>query len=223
MYKKHGAFLMVLGFLLLTAAAGLTAYNIWDTNRAADSAELITQQLTIQIPARKPAPMDTELISLPSLETAPESMLMPEVEIPDYLLNPEMEMPVEIIDGVAYIGILEIPDLELSLPVATDWSYPLLRNSPCRYTGSAYQNDIVIAAHNYERHFGNLGKLHIDSEISFTDMDGNVFVYRVTEFETLAPTAIESMTSFERGLTLFTCTIGGRSRFALRAERTEIP
>ena len=58
-------------------------------------------------------------------------------------------MPTQEVDGQSYIGVLELQPLGLSLPIISQWSYPGLRIAPCRYTGSAYQNDLVIAAHNY--------------------------------------------------------------------------
>ncbi len=77
-------------------------------------------------------------------------------DIPDYQLDPEMEMPeiaLESAGGAACIGTLEIPSLDLTLPVMSEWSYPLLKLAPCRYAGSAYQGNLVIAAHNYKTHF----------------------------------------------------------------------
>ena len=108
--------------------------------------------------------------------------------------------------------------LGLELPVAADWSYPALRTVPCRYKGSAYLDDLIICAHNYDSHFGRLKALHAGDEVIFTDAAGNVFDYEVSVLETLPPTAIEDM---EQGgdLTLFTCTIGGASRVTLRCEK----
>ena len=39
------------------------------------------------------------------------------------------------------------------------WSYPKLKVAPCRYRGSAYLDDLIIAAHNYDRHFGRINTL----------------------------------------------------------------
>lgn len=72
-----------------------------------------------------------------------------EEEISDYILNPEMDMPTQEIDGQDYIGTLVIESLGLSLPIISEWSYPRLRIAPCRYAGSAYLDNMVIAAHNY--------------------------------------------------------------------------
>lgn len=56
-------------------------------------------------------------------------------------------------DGLCWIGELEIPSLQLTLPVADPWSYPSLKKAPCRYTGSAEENSLIIAAHNYKSAF----------------------------------------------------------------------
>ena len=91
--------------------------------------------------------------------------------IPDYILNPDMDMPeytLKSLGDVACIGILEIPALDLELPVISSWSYSSLRLAPCRYSGSAYKGDLVIAAHNYQSHFGGLRTLPEGSEVFFT-------------------------------------------------------
>ena len=75
---------------------------------------------------------------------------------PLYELYPNMEMPVLQADGKSYIGVLDIPALGLSLPVMSQWSYPNLKLAPCRYTGSAYSGNLILAGHNYPSHFGGL-------------------------------------------------------------------
>jgi len=138
-----------------------------------------------------------------------------------YMRNPEIPMPEVEYEGRTYIGVLNIPALKLELPVISQWSYPSLKIAPCRYEGSAYLNNLVIAAHNYAAHFGKLKKLSPGDGVSFTDMDGNVFRYQVEAIETLAPTAIEEMTSGEYDLTLFTCTPGGKCRLTVRCKMEE--
>lgn len=156
-----------------------------------------------------------------SLPTLPSGESLEEAYIPDYILNPEMDMPEEEVDGQEYIGVLKIPVLSLELPIISEWSYPSLRIAPCRYAGSAYLNNMVIAAHNYYSHFGYLKNLSQGDEITFTDMDGNFFRYEVAALETLSPFAIEEMTSGDWDLTLFTCTVGGQYRVTVRCVLAE--
>lgn len=120
------------------------------------------------------------------------------------------------LDGHRCIGVLEIPALGLQLPVMEQWSDAELRFAPCRYTGSAYGGDLVICAHNYAAHFGSIGKLSFGDEVTFTDMDGNIFRYQAADIEILPPDAVEEMTAAEWDLTLFTCTLGGASRVTVR-------
>ena len=120
------------------------------------------------------------------------------------------------IDGELYIGYVSISSLDLTLPVMSDWSYPKLRIAPCRYSGSTKTADLVIAAHNYERHFGKIKDLSPGDAVYFTDMDGGVTSYEVAEVDTLSPTAVEEMTDSGYALTLFTCTYGGQSRVTVR-------
>lgn len=93
---------------------------------------------------------------------------------------------------------------------------PGLRRSPCRYTGSAYTDNLVICGHNYSAHFGNLKRLTKGSDIVLTAMNGDVFSYKVEEVTELSPTDISEMTDSEYDLTLFTCTIGGGKRVTVR-------
>ena len=162
-------------------------------------------------------------VEIPTTATEePDPLLRDErTVIPDYVLAPNMEMPVENINGIDFIGILRIPALELELPVVSQWSYPNLKTAPCRYSGSAYLNNLIICGHNYTSHFGNLKNLNEGDLATFTDMDGNVFTYKMVERETLLPTSIDAMESGEWDLTLFTCTVGGQSRVTIRFELEE--
>lgn len=187
----------------MAAALLLTGYNLWDEQRAGETASRVLEQMPVTTEKPEPSPDPAEQ------------------EIPDYILNPDMEMPIVEIDGNAYVGTLEIPALGLSLPVMSDWSYPKLKTAPCRYAGTAYKSGFVIAGHNYRRHFGPLSRLTPGDRVTFTDADGNVFAYDVAEIQVLKPAAIEDMVSEEWDLSLFTCTLGGQTRLTVRCERTE--
>lgn len=202
--KQEGLLLITIGLLLIAAALFLVSYNLYDELRAEQSARQAVTQLDAYLPA--------EAASLVSDERT---------VIPDYVLSPNMEMPVETINGIDFIGVLRIPALELELPVISEWNYPNLKTAPCRYSGSAYLNNLIICGHNYTSHFGRLKTLSEGDIATFTDMDGNVFIYKMVERETLNPTDIEGMESGNWDLTLFTCTVGGQSRVTIRFELEE--
>lgn len=197
---KAGIFLITAGSLLLAAALFLVGYNMVDEYRAGETASHVLTILKEEMPS-------AEILENPELDQA---------EPPDYILNPDMEMPVIEVEGNSYIGVLEIPSFGLSLPTMSEWSYPRLKLSPCRYSGSAYTGNFTIAGHNYSTHFGPLKNLKSGDQIRFTDVNGRSFLYEVQTVETLEPTAIEDMLSDEWDLTLFTCTSSGQARIAVR-------
>ena len=102
------------------------------------------------------------------------------------------------------------------------WSYPALKRAPCRYSGTAQDNDLIIAAHNYSAHFGRIGDLETGDSIIFTDTSGQVYNYTVAFAEVIAGTDVDQMFSGQAtdwDLTLFTCTLSGQSRVTIRAYR----
>ena len=123
------------------------------------------------------------------------------------------------IDGNGYIGILEIPSLQLSLPVLDTWDMENLKKTPCLYAGSYLENHMVIAGHNYARHFSPIKRLVPGDVVYFLTPDGVKFIYKVQKQEILGPEQIEEMLEEEWNLTLFTCTTGGQKRCAIRCMR----
>ena len=202
MKRKLGKLLMGTGMLLILAAFLLTAYNIWEAKKADEASGQILGHLEDVIDR--------------------QNDLEDEQKNPLYQLYPDMEMPVQRIDGVEYIGVLQIPSLKLELPVVSSLSPPNLKIAPCRYEGSAYKDDLTIAAHNYVSFFGNLSKLQVGDPVIFKDVDGNEFSYEVAEMEVLQGVAVDEMMSGDWDLTLFTCTLSGQSRTTIRCLRMNI-
>ena len=208
MIKKKGTVWIIAGLVLIITAFFLIGYNLWTEYSAGVQIEKDANRLAEMIfEETKLYPWDTDLNNT-------------EVEYPDYVLYPNMDMPVKEIDGAQYIGLLCVSKLDLELPIQSEWSYPNMKISPCRYEGSIYLNNMVICGHNYRTHFGALKDLEKGDLITFTDVDGNEFWYEVMETEILQPKAVEEMTSGDWDLTLFTCTIGGAARVTIRCEET---
>ena len=200
MRKKISIVCMTAGVLLMAAAISLAVYNRYEENRAADASDKV----------------------LPLLHQAIEAnshIDRPDTKPPDETNSDRMTV-VEI-DGYGYIGYLSIPALELELPVLSEWDYTRLKIAPCLYYGSVKTDNMVIAAHNYPRHFGKLSQLKPGDTVRFTDMDGTVYTYQVGDVETLPPTATEEMMISDWELSLYTCTYGGGSRVTVRCERVE--
>lgn len=213
---KKGTFWIIAGLLLIAAALGLGVYNIRDSRRAENATrEILTELVPLIKPDPVPMPAREAYTSVDRAITDLEE----NAEYPIYMLSPGMAMPVESAGGIGYVGVLSIPALELELSVIDRWDYYSLTLSPCVYSGTAYKGNFVICAHNYRRHFGQIKNLSFGDSVIFTDMSGNVFTYHVIEVESLRPADVDRMTSEEYDLTLFTCTVGGRSRIAVRCEK----
>jgi len=198
-FRGKGNILIFLGLLLIAAALFIACYNIYDSGRAKQAAVKIVSQLKKEIP-EEPVIVASEGFT-------------------------EREMPTMEVDGYRYVGVLEVPALELTLPVMEALDDVRLKISPCCYAGSFYQDNLVIAGHNYRGHFSRLKTLPTDSEIVFTDVEGNIYTYVIGWVEVLEANQIEEMIHSEEDadwdLTLFTCTVGGGERYTIRCIRTD--
>lgn len=141
----------------------------------------------------------------------------PEPEAESGPLDPEL--PVVEVDGNEYVGEISIPAIGIDLPVMSEWSYPRLKIAPCRQFGSSRTDDLVIAAHNYESHFGKLTSLTAGDSVTFTDMDGIVNEYVVNKVEVLDPHSVEEVEHSGYALVLYTCTYGGKTRVTVFCDR----
>lgn len=205
MGKKKGTILMITGLLLIVAALFLTLFNIYDSKRAGQESEQVVGQIIGKI---EQAQQEKQEQSEAGVDVTP-----------DYELDSAIEMPSVKVEEFRYIGLLEIPALNRQLPIMAECTDRGLRKAPCCYTGSVYEDSMVISGHNYLSHFAGLRGLPLGSEVYFTDMEGNIFQYTIEWIEVLQPDQIEEMTSGDWDLTLFTCTYGGQTRHAIRCLR----
>ena len=193
---------MITGLLLIAAALGLVVYNKLDSARADREAGTVIDEMEAVIEENS-AKTDTE-----------------EYRREEAIREDQGEMAAETIGKYEYIGSLEFPSLGIVVPVTSEWSYARLKIAACRYTGSYYDNDLVICAHNYDHFFAKIRWIPIGDDVIFTTVNGRELHYIVVNRETLQPTAIETMvdTAADWDLTLFTCNGTGQTRCAVRCE-----
>lgn len=118
----------------------------------------------------------------------------------------------------SYNYILEIPALDLTLPVNSEWTTKASESSPCRYKGSVSESNLIIAGHNYPSHFGSLGQLQLGDKVYVTDVQQKKHKYKVTDLEIIDGTAVDDMQSGDWDLTLFTCNYAGNKRITVRCQ-----
>lgn len=190
MSRKLGVFCLLLGICCLLSSVALLAYNKWEENNAESTSEYLLENVQKEIKdAVQEEAVGGEILT---------------------------DMPTIQVNGNDCIGVLSIPVLELELPVLTEWSYAKLKTAPCVYYGNYYESDFVIAAHNYQSHFGRLSELQPKDLILFTDVTGTTHYYEVVLIETLPSNATEEMITSGFDLSLYTCTVGGGSRVTVR-------
>ena len=201
MPKRADIVIIVVGAVLILSALLLLIYNRCEDVRAGQEAESLLASVEAAISAQEMAtpnkPESTEALSPP--------------------LDPEM--PVVTLDGYEYVGYVEIPTLGLKLPVMAEWDYTRLQIAPCRQFGSSRTDNLVIAAHNYDTHFGKLKELSKGDTVIFTDMEGIVSTYCIEKLETLSPDAVDTVLNSGYDLVLYTCTKGGKTRVTVFCDR----
>lgn len=218
MKAKFGTVLMVLGSVLVLSALGLFLLNQREARQAVESVSRLMPQVAGAILERQERSEQELTGETTPRQTDPPSVILPAIPVTEPV---KTAMPVVEVEGHGYVGFVGIPSKQLELPVMADWSYAQLKIAPCRFTGDMYSDNIVIMAHNYDRHFAALHDLRAGDRVTLTDMDGDTVEYEVVALDILHPSAMEEMTAGEFDLTLFTCTYGGKSRVTVRCDRVE--
>ena len=210
MRNRTKKILICSGLLMILAALSLCAYNVVKDKKAYKNSQVVMSELIQLIPettAAKPA----EILTNPA-----DDLFAPYKEQSDD--TEKMPAPITV-DGREYCGYISMPALGLELPVIDNWSYDALNYSPCRFSGTAAGKDLIIAAHNYNSHFGLISKLNNSDDLFFTDTSGTVYSYKVEDIRVLDGSDSEGMfygKTDEWDITLFTCTLSGQGRVAVR-------
>lgn len=210
MKRKFGILFIIIGLLLILAAFLLIGYNRYESQSASKASQsvLAVMQSTVEETTVSSAVDDVYVDHIDPYDKEAAEIAA--------------EMSEKEIDGEYYIGYLSIPILELELPVISEWSYPRLRIAPCRHFGSTKTDDLVIAAHNYDSHFGRLKQLKAGDLLTFTDMDGEKILYEVQVIDVLQPDAVDTVRNSDFDLVLYTCTYGGESRVVVFCNRVKL-
>lgn len=199
MNRRFWSAVTAAGVILLAAAVGLTLWNVQTDLKAAQSRDTILLQLADVMPEEDEPAADKP----PATESPATEEVLPSVPI----------------DGRNYMGAIRFPSLDLELPVLAEYTLPALKIAPAVYSGTPEGNDLVICAHNYRSHFGPLNRLSLGDEVLMRTVDGAVYRYTVAATEVVSPLAVQDVTNGQWDLTLFTCTLGGKTRFVVRCDR----
>ncbi len=128
--------------------------------------------------------------------------------LPDRVLGvmgvyPNPNMPILEINDVDYVALIDIPSLNLSLPVADTWNSQKLYSSPARFYGSCYDNSLVIGGADTSHQFSFCDKIDNEAVINVTDMTGTQFSYTVSRVDRSKNAESNWLISRDYDLTLF--------------------
>ncbi len=178
--------ILALGAVLILSALLLFSQNEQESEEAGRRSDELLTQVQAQISGE----------SLPDVQEQPQD-------------------PLALANGYEAIGILDLPDLELTLPVLADWDDARLKAAPCRHFGSIEGGDLVIAGHNYQRHFAYLKNMKVGAQVTFTDMEGNVHPFVLDHMSTVKGTDVNAVKNSGFPLVLYTCDYTGEARITL--------
>lgn len=85
--------------------------------------------------------------------------------------------------------------------------------------GNLPDRNKIFAGHSYKNHFARLKDVSVGSRMVFTDVEGNRCEYAVCMVLTMGGDDAKTMLSDDNwDLTLFTCTVDGKSRVTIRCK-----
>ena len=114
-----------------------------------------------------------------------------------------IQMPAIEISGEDIIGVIEFEPFNLSLPIGSKWEKSKNISYPKKFSGSVYDNSLVIGGYYCEGQFDILKRLNIGNRIIVTDMTGAQFNYEVKDIKRKKSAEIDFLTDETADLTLF--------------------
>jgi len=118
-------------------------------------------------------------------------------------ISSDPDMPVLQINEEDYIALIEIPSMNLALPVAAAWNSQKLYRSPARFYGSCYARSLVIGGADNPHQFAFCDKIGEGSVITVTDMTGTQYCYTVSRVDRSQSAERDWLISGDYDLTLF--------------------
>lgn len=186
------------GIAALVLAAALVGYNLRFSGAAGEGAQDILASVQAQMPYERTQFMEA---------------------------MPNQQLSAVQVGDASFVGIIELVDLGISLPVQASWSVQAIATSPGVYAGTPYDGTLVIGGGNFDSHFGHLMEIPDGGEVVFTDMMGREFRYNVISGEVVNSNDLDKLTDYNDTwvLTLFTDSYSTTMQQVLRCKAQVIP
>ena len=112
-------------------------------------------------------------------------------------------MPALSVDGLDVIGLLELPEKGVKLPVGDLQSAPGLLYRPARYSGTVYDGSLTIAGVSDPDQLDMMAALTGGERLNFTDMTGETFAFTVQRVRRATQLDDDTLSSMEADLVWF--------------------
>lgn len=186
--RKKG---ILLGIILLVGAIGLELFWQFSIQNHAKNADRLVQ--TIQ-----------ELLPKVTNGVSEERM---------NLIMPSME-----VDGVNFVGLLEIPAYGIDLPIYEKWDKNRVEQYSCRYIGTMYNGSLVIGGSDNKGQLDCMKIITNGDYVYVTDMTGLRYCYEVVAVEYTKDVSTENLAKDEYDLTLFARSTYGLDYILIRCK-----
>ena len=87
-------------------------------------------------------------------------------------------MSVLSVDGIDFVGLVELPHYESALPVCADWGK--ISKYPCCFRGSIYDGTMQIGATTQKGQYDFYRELSVGDTVIYTDVEGNRYTFAIT-------------------------------------------
>jgi sortase A len=140
------------GVCLLVVAVGVLIFWQWSIHTSAEKAEYYVNTLRTLMPE-------------------------PQGAVPEE--RRDNTMATLSVDGIDFVGLLEIPCYGSVVPVCADWGTP--SKYLCQFYGSIYDRTMQIGGTSQKGQYDFYREISVGDAIYFTDMEGNRYAYSVTD------------------------------------------
>ncbi len=87
-------------------------------------------------------------------------------------------MSVLSIDGINFVGLIELAHYDSALPVCADWGKT--SKYPCRFSGSIYDGTMQIGATTQKGQYDFYRELSVGDTLDYIDVEGNRYTFTIT-------------------------------------------